>query len=247
MTNPVTPTALAPFELPEEDFKKLAWALVFGGLKGGLAKSTSSWLTGVELARRTGDVVLVVCADPLSQTLSTAYRASQAQEYEVPFHMVQWPTPDGFVTGVRKEMQKVGARHLIVDVGGESPKILEQACILVGSLAEDAETTSELIIPTAPNVPELWRLQSTIDAAARVESLSPEPPAVNLMLVKSPHRSADAREAREYFAQQGWPVLGTQIPDTTFYKRCMKHVPDDGGWYGSMLAEIAIERLEEAA
>lgn len=235
-----------PFRLGNKRFKELAWAIVFGGLKGGLAKSTGAWLTAIEIVERTGEAVLVVCADPLSQTFSTAYRGVLAQGLRPLFHMIQWPTSEGLVKGVTEEMKRVGARHLVIDSGGESPKIFEQACILVGQLADaDENVTSELIIPTAPNVPELWRLQATIDAAARVEDLSGYPPAVNMLIVKAAHNSADAWAARQHFASKGWTTLRTQIPQHRFYARAMQTIPSDGGMYGSMLCEIALLRLLE--
>jgi hypothetical protein len=235
-----------PFRLSKAWFKKIAWAIVFGGLKGGLGKSTSAWLVAVEIAEMTGETVLVVCADPLSQTFSTAYRGVLVQGLQPLFHMIQWPTADGLVKGVRQEMKRVGARHVVIDSGGESPKIFEQACILVGQLAdEDENVTSELIIPTAPTVPELWRLQATIDAAARVESLSGYPPAINMLIVKAAHNSRDAWETRKHFAEKGWPTLRTQVPQHAFYARALQTIPQDGGWYGSVLCEIAIHRLAE--
>lgn len=244
----IVPVATQPIAMPDEDLQKVAFTIVYGGLKGGLGKSTSAWLTAIELARRTGQPVAAVCADPGSQTLYTAYQSALAQGFHVPFHVIAWQKPEGFVTGVRAEMQRLGARHLIVDVGGESPKILEQALILAGIIAEEHELgSSELIVPVAPNPPELWRLQTTFDAAARVEGLTPVPPTLSTMLVKAAIRARAAQESRKIFAERGWPVLRTQIPDNGFYKQCLAGVPEDGGWYGSMLSEIAGDLIEESA
>lgn len=248
----IVPVAMQPIDIPPDQFRRIAFSIVFGGLKGGLGKSTSAWLTAIELARRTEDRVLAVCGDPGSQTLYTAYQAALVQDFDIPFHVLTWHKPDGFVNGVRSEMKRLGARHLVIDVGGENPKILEQALILAGLVADEAEKNgdigaSEMVIPVAPNPPELWRLQSTFDAAARVEGLTPMPPMLNIMLVKAAVRARVARESREYFANNKWPVLRTQIPDNAFYKQCLAGVPEDGGWYGSMLCEIANGYTEEDA
>lgn len=229
----MTPTKLpTQFSLSDEDFAKIDWKIVFGGLKGGVAKTTSSWLTAVEIHRRTGDKVLVVCADPLSQTLNNAYRRLLSAEIDVPFHVLTWHTDEGLPKGVLAEMKRQDCRHLVIDVGGESPKILQQACLIA----------DELIIPVSPTIPELERVHPTLVAASQVAHLNEVTPSI--LLVKSAHNSIAAAEARDWLKGKDWPVLATQIPDNKFYKECLGTLPADGGYYGSVLAEIGADKLD---
>lgn len=229
----MTPTKLpTQFNLSDEDFNKIDWKIVFGGLKGGVAKTTSAWLTAIEIHRRTGDRVLVVCADPLSQTLHNAYRRMLSEGIDVPFHVITWHTHEGLAKGVLAEMKRLDCRHLIIDVGGESPKILQAACTIA----------DELVIPCSPTIPELERVQPTLVAASQVAHINEVTPSV--LLVKSAHNSIAAAEAREWLTGKDWPVLGTQIPENKFYKECLGYVPADGGFYGSVLAEIGADKLD---
>lgn len=215
------------------------WLIAFGHLKGGVTKSTSAWLTACEIARRTGQRVLVVDADPLSQTLADSYKTALALDIEVPFELCEWRTDDGFVHGVRREMQRRNCPHLVVDVGGEHERLLERACVVA----------DELIIPCPPNDPDLRRIPATLSVAARIDALSPI--SVNILLTKvSPNpRVQDATAAREWLTDErrGWPVLDTTIPHTVFYERTLRDFPEGtSGRYADVLAELdAIRRAED--
>lgn len=214
------------------------WRIAYGHLKGGVVKSTSTWFTAYEIARRTGERVLVVDADPLSQTLADSYRAAVALGVEVPFELVEWRTPDGFVEGIRAEMKRRNCRHLVVDVGGEHETLLERACMVV----------DELIVPCPPNDPDVRRVPATLSVAARIDPLSPVNVSILLTKVSTNPRVKDAENKRDWMRAPGrdWPVLETMIPEGVFYRRALEDFPEDSsGKYADLLDELIEIRQSE--
>lgn len=224
---------------PPGDATIQPWLIGFGHLKGGVVKSTSTWLTAYEIARRTGERVLVVDADPLSQTLADSYRAAVALGVQVPFELIEWRSPDGFVDGVRAEMRRRNCPHLVVDVGGEHEALLERACMVV----------DELVIPCPPNDPDVRRVPATLSVAARIDPLSPVNVSILLTKVSSNPRVRDAANKRAWMTdpKRDWPVLDTEIPDTVFYRRALEDFPEDSsGKYADLLKELTgIRRAEQ--
>lgn len=226
---------------PPGDSLDQPWRIAYGHLKGGVTKSTSAWLTACEIARSTGQRVLVVDADPLSQTLADSYRTAIALGIEVPFEMCEWRTDDGFIHGVRREQERRGCPHLVVDVGGEHERLLKMACVVA----------DELVIPCPPNDPDLRRIPATLSVAKEIhETISPVN--VNILLTKvSPNpRVQDAATAREWLTDErrGWPVLDTEIPAAVFYERALRDFPEtSSGRYADVLTELAEIRRGETA
>lgn len=210
--------------------------IALGGLKGGLGKSTSAWMLAWALHRRGGGDVLLVDADPSSQTVADSHRVVVSSGDVVPFDVLSWPTAEGLVAGVRAHMRRLGTRHLIVDTGGETEEILQQACLLC----------TDLIVPVAPNVPDLRRIPATLATAASVSSLNDV--RVHVLLTACDSTAGDAPAARAWMRHEDrqWPVLRAQVPDTVLYKRGLFSVPDRAGVYDDVLDELDARQGETA-
>lgn len=233
-------TLSPPGDIDTQRMKHLAWLIVFGNLKGGVAKTTGTWLMAWAIYLLTGEKVMIVDADPLSQSLASSYRKAIALGIDLPFILVEWRTPDGFVKGIQAEMKRHGVRHCVVDVGGEHEKLLEQACI-VGD---------ELIIPTTPDDLDLERVPATLSVASRMSGLTDINVNILLAKVSTNPRNHDADEAYAWLTdpdRRGWPVLDTRIPDKVFYHRATRDFPEDAGQYMDVLKELARIRLDEQA
>lgn len=197
--------------------------LTIGGLKGGLGKSTTAWFLGAGLARlgRT----LLVDADPASQSLFTwACRAIDA-EFDLPFTVQPWSTPD-----LARKVRGVSADfdHIVVDTGGETTRLFDEAL----------KVTQNLIIPCAPNVAEIERLPATLQAAGEAEMVLGEPITVRILLVRVDGRARDGADARTALLGRGWPVMGAMVRDSVEYSRAPGIIPAALGDYGQVLDEL---------
>jgi cellulose biosynthesis protein BcsQ len=211
----------------------IRWRIVIGHLKGGVGKSTSAWMLAIEIYLRTGRKPLVACADPLSQTVMKNYQVLLAAGVDVPFHVITWHDPNGLVKGVEQHRKNLDVDDVVIDVGGESEKILQGACIY----------GDDLLIPTKANKTEMQRIRPTLQAAAQVEHLGEVVPSI--LFVQEPDNSRFLRIAREQFDDEGWSdfVLSTSVPTRNDYKHAMAQVPADTGRYRDVLAEIALRKL----
>lgn len=204
--------------------------VTLGGLKGGIAKSTSAIYIALGLAAQ-GERVLLVDADPQAATVldwSTAAGDAWPERVVV----VPWPTPDlaKRVTQVAKDYDSV-----VIDTGGESDVILGQALMV----------SDELVIPTAPALAELRRLPATFELAARIDAVSPLSARVLLTKVRAGTNSA--REARELLEQQGFPVMAAEVGLRERYAQSFGTVPSDIGEYAQVLAELQAPEAVEVA
>lgn len=223
------------FSVPDEQIQQFDWRIVFGSLKGGVAKTTGTWCAAVELANRCpDDEILLVCGDKSSQSLTNAYQRAVASGYNPRFRLIQWHNHIGYVEGVRAEMQRLGCRHAIMDIGGGDLPLLQAALQLA----------NELIIPVAPQLVEIEKVRPTLVAASQVAHLNDVAANVLFCKVNRPRRAQEWREHMD--EDMGLPMLETQIPFTAFYQDCLETVPADGGYYGSMLSELAMARIAEA-
>lgn len=208
---------------------------MFGGLKGGVAKSTSAWKFLQALAAA-GFNPLGIDADPISQTLIDSYRTAIARGYAPPFGVTAWPQAAGMRDGVQRALTAGGHNALVFDTGGEAAGVFDAAAML----------SDELIVSSSPTEPELRRLPATFDAARRVAEARNPDLKISVLIVKALRRSVALADAKTFLSGEGVPLLDTVIPATKPYSGTFGHI-DGPDLYADVLAEIMTGRLFEAA
>jgi len=208
-------------------------------LKGGARKSTTAMLTAFGLARL-GEDVLVIDADAGTQGVTDwASRVWAAHpDRGLPFHVSQWsPRSCGIlVPWARKQIEicDPSPGHVLVDVGGEAPEVVEQAALIA----------DRVIAPLAPEHAEIGRLGPTRDLLHRVRPGLP----LAVLLTRVPAVGAGAsRELREVLTVDGYTVLPME---TSTNRERYAHVwgtePGDLGAYGE-LAELLRDSVPAVA
>ncbi|MEU6041855.1 ParA family protein [Actinomadura sp. NPDC047616] len=194
-------------------------------LKGGARKSTTAMFLAFALASAGEDDVLVVDADHGTQGVTDWATRVYADGGTLPFHVVQWAPSQGLlVPFAQRAAHEVGARRVLVDVGGEAPEVLRQV-ILAARL---------VVAPVGPEQGELSRVPATalIAREARV------PLHALLTRVPSPGKGI-AKSARDYLTGERLNVLTTEIPqDRETYAHVWGTVPDDLGAYVECAKEL---------
>jgi CobQ/CobB/MinD/ParA nucleotide binding domain len=197
---------------------------VVGLLKGGASKTTTTMFLAFALAAR-GEDLLVCDADYGTQGVTDWGSRVYAEDGELPFHVSQWTPRLGLlVPFVRQQAQQTGATRVLVDVGGETPEVLEQIAV----------AAKRVITPVAPEQAELGRIPST----AIILQKASAPQSIVLTRVPVPGKGA-ARKARRDLAAAGYDVLATEIPHhLARYADPWATVPDDLGAYGDLADEL---------
>lgn len=218
---------------------------MIGGLKGGLGKSTTAWKLLLALSEA-GFNPLGADLDPVSQTLVDSYRQAIGRGYEVPFNVIDWPTPKGLREGVQRAITNGGHDALVLDTGGHipqnDPNAETDAALMFDAAALLAD---ELVVPCGPSEPELRRLPATFAAAKRVSVLNPEL-AVSVLLVKARTRSRARDRALTFLSGVGVPLLETVVPDTDEYKEAFGHATG-AAIYAEVLAEVVRKHVADRA
>ena len=201
-------------------------------LKGGARKSTSAMFLAFALAESGDDDVLVVDADHGTQGVTDWATRVYTDGGELPFHVVQWAPSQGLlVPFAQRAAREVGARRVIVDVGGEAPEVLRQV-ILAARL---------VLAPVGPEQGELSRVPAT----ALIARDAQVPLYALLTRVPAPGRGI-AREARKYLVGEGLSVLEAEVPqDRETYAHVWGTVPETVGAYAAVAEEL--RKLEEGA
>lgn len=193
------------------------FVVTIGNLKGGVGKSTTAVFLACYFARR-GLRVLIIDADPLSQTAYSWHRALERAHAKTPqdpatpkplFDMFPFPSPhvDDCITDKAASGQY---DVIIVDTGGESEKILQ------GAVRE----SHELIITSAPNDAETERIPSTFDEARGALAGTDRTVNVRVLLVKvPPPPSKEGERARDKLDEAGYVVFGAQATNWQWYRQ----------------------------
>lgn len=204
--------------------------LTIGNIKGGVAKSTSAVYLAVLIWLITGERVLLVDADRISQT-SNDWAQMVGDRWPDAITVIPWAVDD-----LAKRVKAVQGdyRHIIIDTGGDDEERLAQALLV----------TDHLIVPLAPSVADFRRLPATLSVAAKVDAISPVSVVVLLVKVANNRdsdgrwRDVDARNIRELAASQGIVCLDAAVPNDKRYMRAMGSVPEDFDHYGPVVAEL---------
>lgn len=207
-------------------------AVTVGALKGGVGKSTLAWILATLLAGE-GGRVLIVDADPNSQTIySLANRYVDAGGV-LPFRVLPWATHD-LLAGVRPQLGDVD--HVVIDTGPDGRDLtLFQAACSVAPL---------LLMPFAPRDIELGRLPATVEAARLGSALTQRPVWPVILLTRvSLQRSGEIDRALADLAAsdplKGLPVLDCQVRDLAVHTRLAGPPPvAECGDYVGVLDEL---------
>lgn len=199
--------------------------ITVGGLKGGIGKTTTAVHLATALARLEGDPrVLLIDADPQSQSAYDWASLAAQSEQGLPFQVLPWATPD---LARRVRALDMDYRHIVIDTGGETAQMFRSAVAVA----------PELIIPVRANKIEIRRVPATLMEARSVQDMSGVEiyPRVLLVAVK---RSNDEGACRDFLEGQKVPVFAATVRDSVLYSRAFGEVPTALGDYAGVCAEL---------
>lgn len=194
--------------------------MTVGNLKGGTGKSTSSVYLALALAQR-GDRVLLVCAD---DTNATTYSWVEMAGEDWPANVIvqRWPT----LHLARLVRDSEGTfDHLVIDTGRDA------------TILRNALTVTDLfLVPIAPSIAEIARLQDTLDCAAEVGAQKDLELAI--LLTRGGTNTRVLRDVRKHLVEdRQLPVISTFIPSSVRYYDAMGDTRTSPH-YGPVLTEI---------
>ncbi|WP_431963902.1 ParA family protein [Nocardia sp. bgisy134] len=201
MTNSV-----APLELPKP------LVITLGNLKGGVGKTTSAFFLASYFARVHELRVLVIDADPLSQTGYSWYRRLLKGQVAVPFELIAFPSRhvDDCIHDNAHKFDVV-----IVDAGGESAEIFKAAI----------PVSDELLLLTSVSPSEVKRVPSTYQAAAEAAAGHDREIRVRVLMTKVPvtmkngvNVSTEYRTQRGNLEDAGYDVFGAYLSAWKWYR-----------------------------
>lgn len=206
--------------------------ITIGNLKGGVGKTTTTWFLACYFARR-GLRVLMIDADPLSQTGYKWHRKLRRLDVPVPFKLI--PFPSSHVDDCIQDNADSGEVDVIlVDTGGENDKIF----------AASVRRSHELLIVAAPNEGETERIPSSYAAAAATAADSPQEIHVRVLLTKvPPPRSKEGHQYRGELAEAGYEVMDSQATNWKWYRQAIGSTKplDDLAEYEDVGAELVAD------
>jgi chromosome partitioning protein len=221
MTNSV-----APLRLPTP------LVITLGNLKGGVGKTTSAFFLASYFALVHELRVLVIDADPLSQTGYSWYRRLTKGEINVPFELIAFPSRhvDDCITDNAAAFDVI-----IVDAGGESAEIFKAA----------VPESHELILLTSVSPSEVKRVPSTYRAAEEAVAERNRQIRVRVLMTKVPvtmkngvNMSTEYRSQRGNLEDAGYDVFESYLSAWKWYREAADGEVGDG-------AENPIEDLGE--
>ncbi|MEU8926980.1 ParA family protein [Kitasatospora sp. NPDC048545] len=215
---------------PEKTRKKKVIAV--GGLKGGVGKSTMSVYLALVYAVAYGLKVLLVDADPLSQTAYDWHRIAKKKGDPLPFDIETWPHAR---VGQRVMEDTDGYDVVVIDCGGESSDIFGSAVAVC----------DHVLFVTSPRKAEMRRIKGSLDGAlsaardaGRLHEIS-----ANVVFTRVKNARASHNEAaRGKVKDAGYDLLAAEIPDLVDYEDAMETCPKELGHYRAL-----VETLEMAA
>ncbi|TQM28866.1 ParA family protein [Nocardia bhagyanarayanae] len=211
MTNSV-----APLELPKP------LVITLGNLKGGVGKTTSAFFLACYFARVHELRVLVIDADPLSQTGYSWYRRLLKGRVEVPFELIAFPSRhvDDCIHDNANKYDVV-----IVDAGGESAEIFKAAI----------PASDELVLLTSVSPSEVKRVPSTYRAAAEAAAGTDREIRVRVLMTKVPvtmkngvNVSTEYRTQRGNLEDAGYDVFASYLSAWKWYREAADGEVGDG-------------------
>ncbi|KAB2376973.1 ParA family protein [Actinomadura montaniterrae] len=234
MTQTAPPTGTRALKLPP------VLVVAIGNLKGGVGKTTSAFFLAVYFAVVHGKRVLVIDADPLSQSGYSWYRKLRKRGLKWPFDLESFPSKhvDDFI---EDKIESAQWDVIIVDTGGESPEILKAA----------VRCSHELLMVGAPNDAEMERIPSTFEAAAEATAGSARAINVRVLLTKIPtvRNSTEEKKSRKDLAEADYEVLTNGAHNWQWYREAVGSTNpiDDLAEYRAIGDEVVAEYMVDAA
>jgi chromosome partitioning protein len=223
---------LVPLNLPKP------LIITVGNLKGGVGKSTSAFFLACYFALTHGLRVLVIDADPLSQTGYSWYRKLKKAGLKVPFTLISFPSQhvdDCIEDNAESDEFDV----IIVDTGGENDKIFKAA----------VRKSHELVLIAAPNEGETERLPASYEAAEQAAQGAPQEIRVRVLLTKVPSSSNEGTTARKDLDEAGYEVFAAHATSWKWYRTAVgsSNPLDDLAEYKDIGDELVTEYEGAAA
>ncbi|WP_330184891.1 ParA family protein [Nocardia sp. NBC_01503] len=203
-------------ELPEP------LVVTLGNLKGGVGKTTSAFFLAAYFATVHRLRVLVIDADPLSQTGYSWYRRLRKENIEVPFELIAFPSRhvNDCITDNAGKYEVI-----IVDAGGESADIFKAA----------VPESDELILVTSVSPSEVKRVPSTYRAAEEAATESAKQIRVRVLMTKVPvtmkngvNVSTEYRSQRGNLEDAGYDVFESYVSAWKWYREAADGEVGDG-------------------
>lgn len=202
--------------------------MVFAGLKGGLGKTTSAMALALAL-HAIGLSVVVIDADPLSQTARTWAADCESQSDPLPFRVVGYAMT-GLAEYVTNEF--IGLLDVvIIDTGADGERLMRDAC----RIADD------LVMVMGPDDADLKRLPATWQTAHLVAAETGRAFSAHVLLVRCPTSSTMKAAAVENLAKVGITPLSVSVPQAVMYRRMSGTHPQDIGAYTYVAEELTRE------
>lgn len=207
------------------------FVITLGNLKGGVGKTTSAFFLACYFAAQ-GKRVLMIDADPLSQTGASWHRRLRKAGVVVPFDLVAFPSKQ-----IADCITDHATTHdvIIIDAGGESADIFKAA------LTE----TDVLLMIAGENPSEVNRIASTHIAAeeatmrmTKIIEIFVLMAKVEVTMRKGVNVSKEYRKQRGKLEEAGFLVLDNYASDWKWYREAADGDVGDG-------AENPIENLAE--
>lgn len=196
--------------------------IVLGNLKGGAGKTTTAFFLACYFSLVLKKKVLVIDADPLSQTGYSWHRKLEQGGLEIPFDLIAFPSPhiDDCIADHRKDYDII-----LADVGGESDAIFK-AAVAVSDI---------LLLTTGCNPSEVNRVASTYRSAEDAVNRTGKVIDVYVLLVKVPvvvrggkNISTERRRARAILEEAEYLVLDAFASNWQWYRNSADAAVGDG-------------------
>lgn len=189
-------------------------------LKGGTAKTISSFFLATALSRR--GRTLLVDADPQGSSLSWASRAEEDGD-TLPFAVVGLPVRD-----VPRRLKPLASdyEHVVID----TPP-LEYPVVRSALMAADVA-----LVAVPPTGIDLDRVLPTLELVADVEDMTGL--TFRVLLTRVRRISREGRDTREAMKEMELPLMRTEIPLLGRYSDAFGTVIDDVGDYELVAREI---------
>ncbi|MGV9666155.1 ParA family protein [Nocardia niigatensis] len=222
--------------------------VTLGNLKGGVGKTTSAFFLASYFATVHELRVLVIDADPLSQTGYSWYRRLQKAEVAIPYELLAFPSRH-----VNDCITDNSANYdvIIVDAGGESADIFKAA----------VPVSDELILVTSVSPSEVKRVPSTYRAAEEAAAEHEKAIRVRVLMTKVPvtmkngvNVSTEYRTQRGNLEDAGYDVFESYVSAWKWYREAADGEVGDGaenpiedlGEYRAVGDELVLPYLEAA-
>ena len=175
--------------------------IAVGGLKGGIGKSTLAMFIALVYAVIYGRRVLLVDADPASQTGWDWWKLARAAGTPLPLAIETWPHAQ--VGDMVVDRTPGNYDIVVIDCGGDSDAILSSA----------VEICSYALIATTPSKPDIRRVAPTFKSAVEAAQRAGRETEIDaaIVFVKVDNRRDAYNATMRAQTEERLPVLQAQV------------------------------------